>query len=75
MPSHRQAEKYKSQTKMGIDLKTPYFAETVHVEGTVLDSKEKVRGMIFETRLAFDKLSEQAELILKKIVSTFSNQR
>ena len=58
-------------TTMGIELKTPYFAETAHIDGTTLASHEKVPNMIYETRLSFDALSPIAEVVLKKIVETF----
>ena len=66
------ARSYAPSTKIGIDLRTPYLADTVHMEGTVLESREKVRDMIYETRLVFDQLSEQAEVIIKKLIATFA---
>ncbi len=65
------AQKFAQETKMGIELKTPYLANMVHIEGTVLESHEKILGMIYETRLSFDNLSAAAEIVLKKIVETF----
>ncbi len=62
---------YATATKMGIELKTPFLADTVHVEGTILESREKVPDMIYEIRLSFDALSGEAELVLKKVVETF----
>ena len=65
------SQKYDPNTKMGIELKTPFLAAMVHVEGTVLESREKAVNLIYETRLAFDALSKEAEIVLKKIVETF----
>jgi hypothetical protein len=66
------AQSYAPSTKIGIDMRTPYLTDTVPMEGTVLESREKIRNMIYETRLVFDKLSEQAELIIKKLIATFA---
>lgn len=64
---------YPAGTKMDIELKTPYIADTVYIEGTVLESHEKIRGIIYETRLVFDKLNSQATLVINKIVDIFLN--
>ena len=62
---------YESSTKLVLELKTPYLAGTIHLEGTVLESLEKVPDLLYETRLAFDALSPQAEFVLHKIVNYF----
>lgn len=66
------ARKYAPSTKMHIELKTPYVSRPVPLRGAVLDSAEKVPGIIYETRLVFDQLDNQAEFVLKKIVELFS---
>ena len=66
------SQRYTSSTKMGVELKTPYLADAVHIEGTILESHEKVPKILYETRLAFDKLNTEAELVLEKIVETFA---
>ena len=58
-------------TKMGIELKTPYLAGTVHLDGTVLESHEKIPNLLYETRLVFEPLTPQAEFVLNKIVEYF----
>ncbi|MFH1360821.1 MAG: PilZ domain-containing protein [Candidatus Omnitrophota bacterium] len=64
--------RYPPSTKLCIELKTPYLAGTAHIEGTVLESHEKITGMLFETRLTFDPLSPESEHVLNKIIETFS---
>jgi c-di-GMP-binding flagellar brake protein YcgR len=59
------------QTDLGVDLKTPYLSETTHLEGQVLESHEKVKNMIYETRLKFNALTPQAEIILTRLVDFF----
>ena len=66
------ASKYfKPGTKLTLEMKTPYLAGMVHLDGTVLDSQERLANILYETRLTFDPLTEQAEFVLKKIVEHF----
>ena len=65
---------FKPSTKIGIDLKTPYIAEMITLEGTVLESQEKVPNIIYETRIAFGELTPQAQTMLKRIIETFSRK-
>ena len=57
--------------RLGIELKTPYISTTTYLEGVILDSHEKIPGILFETRLRFEKLDTQAELILKELIEYF----
>ncbi len=50
-----------------IHLRTPFLSEALHLEGIVLDSKEKIDGMIYEIRVKFSQLPPQSEAVLKKI--------
>ncbi len=67
-------DSFRPNTKMIIELKTPYLAGTTHLEGTVLESHEKVVNVLYETRLIFEKLTPQAEAILIKIVEYFKDR-
>lgn len=62
---------YPPKTRIAIELKTPYLAGTTHLEGTVLESHEKLSNILYETRLEFDSLTSQAEFVLNKIVEYF----
>jgi len=63
--------KLEPNTKLGINLRTPYVANTTYVEGNVLESHEKVTGIIFETRLQYENLSPEAEFVLNKLINYF----
>ena len=52
---------------IAIDLKTPFLADFIHIEGVVLDSKEKIPHMIYEIRLQFDNLSPEVLDVLDRI--------
>ena len=62
---------YTRGTKLSIELKTPYLSDTTHLDGKVLESHEKVKNMIYETRFQFGKLSPQAEFILARMIDFF----
>jgi len=61
----------KPSTKIALDLKTPYLAATLSLEGVTLASQEKIKGMIYETRLEFNNLSNQSQALLDKIIEIF----
>ena len=63
--------KFEPSTMISIELKTPYLTGTTHLEGTVLESQEKLAGILCETRLIFKNLQPEAEFVLKKIVEYF----
>lgn len=50
-----------------IDLKTPFLADSVRLEGTVLECKEKIADMIYEVRLQFKEIPEAVLAVLEKI--------
>ena len=65
------SQRYEPSTKLILELKTPYLAETTRMEGTVVDSREKLADILYETRLKFAELSPQAKVVLEKIVKHF----
>ena len=50
-----------------IEVRTPFLSDHVSMEGTVLESKEKVQGLLYEIRVQFHDLSPEAEEVLAKI--------
>ena len=67
------SQKFNPGVKLGIELKTPYVAETTYLEGVVLESHEKIRSMIYETRLKFEFLDPQGEFWVAKLIEFFVN--
>ena len=68
------AQPYPESTKLGIELKTPLISELTHLEGTVLGSHERVKDIIYETRVEFDPLSNQAKFVLNNLIEHFDKQ-
>ncbi len=44
---------------MVLDLKTPFIVDSIHLEGVVLESREKIPEMIYEIRVQFNDIPEQ----------------
>ncbi len=68
------SRQFEPSTKIGIELKTPYIAEMVPLDGVVLESQEKIPHIIYETRILFEELTPQAQSILKRVIDTFSKK-
>ena len=60
-------------TKLGLELRTPYLSETTYLEGVVLESRPKIEGIIYETRLQFEELNPQADFLITKMIEVFIN--
>ena len=58
-------------TTLGIDLHTPYLSDVTHLEGVVLESHEKVKGILYETRIQLSFLDVQAEYLMAKLIEFF----
>ncbi len=65
------SQKYAPETMLIVELRTPYFADITYLEGIVLESHEKIPGIIYETRLRFENLSPQATFLLDKLEEFF----
>ena len=63
---------FDADTKLGIELKTPYLAGTTYLEGTVLGSHEKMKNKIYETRMRFEELDTEAKVLLEKLIEFFT---
>ena len=57
----------KEGTGVMIDLKAPFIADPIRLEGVVLECKEKIPELIYEVRLQFQEISQQALAALDKI--------
>ncbi len=66
---------FSAGTRMGIELKTPFLSEFIHLKGTVLESKEKIRNIIYETRMQFDDIPLPAQAVLTKLIEHFRNEK
>jgi hypothetical protein len=52
-----------------IDLKTPFIADPIRLEGVVLECKEKIADMIYAVRVQFHEVPEDVLVVLDKIES------
>ena len=67
------SQRFTVSTELNIELKTPYLAETTHLTGIVLESHEKMKNRIYETRLEFRNLDTEAKVLLQKLMEYFLN--
>ena len=58
---------FKSGTELAVELRTPYITDTVYLEGHVLESREKIKGLIYHNRFQFHEITPLAESVLEKI--------
>jgi len=56
-------------------IRLPLVKDKLVLIGRVIESKEVVKGIIYETRIVFFNLEEQVNKILKQTVDTFLNQK
>ena len=61
------SEPVQTQELLGIELKTPFLADNLYVQGYVLECREKISGLIYEVRVQFKDLPLQAKEVLAKI--------
>ena len=53
--------------ELNVELKTPFLNDKVDLEGIVLECREKIANLIYEVRVEFKDLSDQAGDVLAKI--------
>ncbi|MCA9400539.1 MAG: PilZ domain-containing protein [Candidatus Omnitrophica bacterium] len=54
-----------------IDLKTPYLSDPTRLKAEVLQSHEKVKEILYETRVQFTLLDAKAEYLIEEMESLF----
>jgi hypothetical protein len=52
---------------LAIELRTPYVADTIYLEGHVLHSTETVKGLLYANRLRFHDVTPESADVLEKI--------
>lgn len=60
-------EPLKHGEQLQIELKTPFLADSVDLQGEVLECKEKISNLIYEVRVQFKDLSLRAQEVLAKV--------
>lgn len=58
-----------------IEMRTPFTTGTVIFEGVVLESRERIKNLIYDVRLEFKNIQPAAMEILEKIEQYGSNRR
>ena len=66
---------FKEGAHVEVELRTPYLTDTIFLEGQILHSREKIKGMIYENRVKFLDVTPRAAEVLTKIEQYNSNQK
>lgn len=64
-------KQFEEGTLIKMFIRVPLVKEKIHLIGKVLASKEVVKNLIYETRIAFQNLEDEIEKILKNTVEQF----
>lgn len=59
--------KFNEGDDLAIELRTPYVADTIYLEGHILHSRETVKGLLYANRLRFHDVSPESADVLEKI--------
>jgi len=62
---------YAPDTVLAIELQTPFIRERLILQAKVLESKEVVKDLIYDTRVIFPQLDEEAEHYLSRTIEIF----
>ncbi|MDP2939082.1 MAG: PilZ domain-containing protein [Candidatus Omnitrophota bacterium] len=62
---------YMPNTRLNIELRLPFMEEKVKLKARVIESKEVVKDLIYDTRVCFKELEEEAQEILSKTINLF----
>lgn len=59
---------------LAIEIKSAFFSNIARINGEVLQSHERVKNIIYETRLKFQDMSPEADEVIKKSIEFFENK-
>ena len=62
---------FDKDTTLSVFIRLPFSSEKIHLIGKVVASKEVVRNLIYETRLAFLDVDEQKKEIIVSTVNEY----
>ena len=62
---------FESDTLLKIFIRVPLVKGKIYLIGKVLESKEIVKNLIYETRIAFHNLEDEIDRVLKDTVDAF----
>lgn len=62
-------------TILAIDIRLPFFVGTVSLIGKVMESREVVKDLIYDTRIQFIAVDSKAEGIIKETVGYYLKEK
>ena len=61
-------------TPLAIELQTPFIWDRLCLQAKVLESKEIIENLLYDTRVAFSDLDEKAKHYLSKTIEVFKKK-
>ena len=58
-------------TVLAIDIRLPFFVDAINLTGRVMESREVVKDLIYDTRIQFLEIDPKAESIIKDTVGYY----
>jgi len=58
-------------TKLALDIRLPYYTDPIMVIGQVLESREIIKNLIYDTRIQFIKVDEKYKNVLIQTVGFY----
>ena len=65
---------FETGTMLGIEIKSPFFANITHLRGEVLESFESAKEIFYHTRVQFVDLSPEAQIVIEQSIDFFKNK-
>ena len=62
---------FKQGTVLAIDIRLPFFIDAIKLSGVVLECKEVVKDLIYDTRIQFTEIDPKAEGIVNDTVGYY----
>ncbi len=69
------SKKLEPGCQVSVELRTPYLTEFTHIVGSVLESHEKATNLIYNTRIHFDVLNPEGEVLISKLMSILDGEK
>jgi len=65
---------FKKGTFLKMFIRLPLITDKIHLLGKVLESKQVVKNLIYETRIVFQNLEDEVNRVLKDTVDSFMEE-
>ncbi len=68
-------EQFEKEATLALKIRLPFFPDPIMATGRVIESRESVQGLIYDTRLEFSSMDEYDTKILSKTLYNYLNAK